>query len=156
VPTDLEDIIQCDTDGNQQNGLSTFDLSVQTPGILAAQSGAASGYQVGYFTSEAAAISNIGAIVNTASYPNTSNPQTIWVRVTDVATGCFHTGSFDLIVNLPLALTVPDPISLCDEALPNDQFTAFDLTIRDNDITNGLGGYTVTYYPSLQNAQNNV
>ncbi|WP_164975484.1 hypothetical protein, partial [Flavobacterium piscinae] len=28
--------------------------------------------------------------------------------------------------------------------------------IRDNDITNGLGGYTVTYYPSLQNAQNNV
>ncbi|MBC8882647.1 hypothetical protein H9X57_02300 [Flavobacterium piscinae] len=53
VPTDLEDIIQCDTDGNQQNGLSTFDLSVQTPGILAAQSGAASDYQVGYFTSEA-------------------------------------------------------------------------------------------------------
>ncbi|WP_321538580.1 hypothetical protein [Flavobacterium piscinae] len=45
---------------------------------------------------------------------------------------------------------------MCDEALPNDQFTAFDLTIRDNDITNGLGGYTVTYYPSLQNAQNNV
>ncbi|RAR46243.1 PKD-like domain-containing protein, partial [Flavobacterium lacus] len=156
VPTNLPDIVQCDTDGNQQNGLSTFDLSVQTPLILAAQSGAASDYQVAYFTTEAAAISNIGAIVNITAYPNTSNPQTIWVRVTDLATGCFHTGSFDLIVNLPLALTIPDPISLCDEALPNNQFTVFDLTIRDNDITNGLGGYTVTYYPSFQEAQNNV
>jgi valyl-tRNA synthetase len=156
VPTNLPDLVQCDTDGNQQNGLSTFDLSVQTPAILAAQSGAASDYQVGYFTSEAAAINNIGAIVSIASYPNTSNPQTIWVRVTNIATGCFHTGSFDLIVNLPLALTIPDPISLCDEALPNDQFTAFDLTIRNNAITNNLGGYTVTYYPSLQNARDNV
>jgi valyl-tRNA synthetase len=156
VPSDLADIVQCDTDGNQQNGLSIFDLSVQTPIILAAQSGAASDYQVAYFTSQANAINNIGAIVNVTAYPNTSNPQTIWVRVTDIATGCFHTGSFDLIVNLPLALTVPDPISLCDEALPNDQFTAFDLTIRNNAITNNLGGYTVTYYPSYQNALDNV
>ncbi|MEZ4838501.1 PKD-like domain-containing protein [Flavobacterium sp.] len=152
VPTDLEDLVQCDTDGNQQNGLSIFDLTVQTPIVLAAQSGVASDYQVGYFTSEAAAIDNIGAIVNVTTYPNTSNPQTIWVRVTHLVTGCFHTGSFDLIVNIPLALTVPDPISLCDEALPNDQFTEFDLTIRDNAITNGLGGYSVTYYPSYQNA----
>uniref|UniRef100_UPI002610B7BE T9SS type B sorting domain-containing protein n=1 Tax=uncultured Flavobacterium sp. TaxID=165435 RepID=UPI002610B7BE len=156
VPTNLPNIVQCDTDGNQQNGLSTFDLSVQTPIILAAQSGAASDYQVAYFTSQANAIDGIGAIPNIATYQNISNPQTIWVRVTNSATGCFHTGSFDLIVNLPLALTIPDPISLCDEALPNDQFTAFDLTIRDNAITNNLGGYTVTYYPSYQNALDNV
>ncbi|UPQ78562.1 T9SS type B sorting domain-containing protein [Flavobacterium azooxidireducens] len=156
VPTNLPDIVQCDTDGNQQNGFSTFDLSVQTPIILAAQSGAASDYQVAYFTSQADAIGGTSAIANITTYQNTSNPQTIWVRVTDIATGCFHTGSFNLIVNLPLALTIPDPISLCDEALPNNQFTVFDLTIRNNAITNNLGGYTVTYYPSYQNALDNV
>ncbi|WP_276978846.1 T9SS type B sorting domain-containing protein [Flavobacterium filum] len=156
VPTTLDDLRQCDTHNNPLDGLSQFNLTVQTPIILAAQTGAANQYSVRYFTTEANAISNTGAIVNTNAFPNTVNPQTIWVRVTHIATGCFDVGSFALIVDTPLALTVPTPISLCDEALPNNQFTVFDLTVRNNEITNNLGGYTVTYYPSYQNALDNV
>ncbi|MDD2985128.1 PKD-like domain-containing protein, partial [Flavobacterium sp.] len=155
MPT-LDNLTLCDTDNNTQNGLSRFDLTVQTPVILAAQPQGASAYQVRYYTTEQNAVDNIAWIANPASYANTSNPQTIWVRVTDLATGCFETGSFELIVDIPLALTFPTPLSLCDESLPNDGFTLFDLTIRDNDITQGLGGYTVTYYPNYQNALDDI
>jgi gliding motility-associated-like protein len=155
MPT-LPNLTQCDTDSNTQNGLSTFNLSVQTPVILAAQSGAASGYQVRYFTTEQNAIDNVSWIATPNSYPSTSNPQIIWVRVTHLTSGCYRTGSFELIVNIPLALTFPTPLSLCDEGLPNNQFTVFDLTVRTNEITQGLGGYTVAYYPSYQNALDDV
>jgi valyl-tRNA synthetase len=155
MPT-LPNLTQCDTDSNTQNGLSTFNLSVQTSVILAAQSGAASGYQVRYFTTEQNAIDNVSWIATPNSYPSISNPQIIWVRVTHLTSGCYRTGSFELIVNTPLALTFPTPLSLCDEGLPNDQFTVFDLTVRTNEITQGLGGYTVAYYPSYQNALDNL
>jgi valyl-tRNA synthetase len=155
MPT-LVNLTKCDTDSNTQNGLSLFDLTTQTAVILAAQPQVASAYQVRYYTTAQNAIDNLAWIANPAGYANTSNPQLIWVRVTDLATGCFETGSFELIVDVPLALTFPTPLSLCDESLPNNGFTVFDLTTRDNEITQGLGGYTVLYYPSFQNALNNI
>ncbi|NNT73267.1 adhesin, partial [Flavobacterium sp. IMCC34852] len=82
------------------------------------------------------------------------NNQTIWVRVEDNTTGCFNIGSFDVIINIPLLLTTPAPLSVCDnDTDPNNQYHSFDLTVKDAEITQGLSGYTVTYYPSLSEAQ---
>ena len=54
-----------------------------------------------------------------------------------------------MFVNAPLALTTPTPLSVCDnDTNPNNLFTLFDLTVKDFDITQGLPGYIVTYYPS--------
>ena len=60
-----------------------------------------------------------------------------------------------MIINMPLLLTTPTPLSVCDDdANPNDGFHTFDLTVRDVMITQGLSGYTVTYFPTLADAQN--
>ena len=65
--------------------------------------------------------------------------QKIWVRVEDNNTGCYNIGSFDIIINIPLLLTTPTPLSVCDDdANPNNQFHSFDLTVGDVMITQGL------------------
>jgi hypothetical protein len=42
--TVLQDINKCDSGTNNQNGLTTFNLTVQNAGILAAQTGPAANY----------------------------------------------------------------------------------------------------------------
>ncbi len=145
----LNDLTLCDQTNNSQDGITVFDLTVQTPLILAAQTSPASDYTVTYYISLADAEDQINNIVNVQSYTNTVNGQTIWAVVQHNTTDCFMIGTFQLNVNAPLLLTTPAPLSICDtDSIPNDQFTTFDLTIRNTMITGGLPGYTVTYYPS--------
>jgi gliding motility-associated-like protein len=48
-------------------------------------------------------------------------------------------------------------LSICDDDTnPNDQYFSFNLTLKNAQITQNLTGYTVTYYPSLSDAQNNT
>jgi len=149
----LDDLTLCDDQGNAQDGFRVFDLTVQTPIILAAQPGPPANYQVGYYTTQALADAGTNPIVNASSYTNQSNPQVIYFRVSDVTGQCYSTGSFSLIVGLPLALITPAPLALCDDGptTPVPQ-TVFDLTVKDNEITQNLPGYTVTYYPSYAQA----
>uniref|UniRef100_UPI002610EB79 T9SS type B sorting domain-containing protein n=1 Tax=Flavobacterium sp. TaxID=239 RepID=UPI002610EB79 len=146
MPT-LLDLDECDTDSNPHDNQTTFDLTVHTATILAAQTGPASDYVVNYYISETNAQNGTPFIVSNGNFIGT-NGQTIWVRVTHKATGCYTIGSFKLIVNSPLQLTQPDEITLCDDALPNDQRQIFDLTIREAQITGGATGYTFNYYSS--------
>ncbi|MEO4006743.1 choice-of-anchor L domain-containing protein [Flavobacterium sp. CAU 1735] len=146
MPT-LLDLDECDTDSNPHDNQTTFDLTVHTATILAAQTGPASDYVVNYYISETNAQNGSPFIVSNGNFIGT-NGQTIWVRVTHKATGCYTIGSFKLIVNSPLQLTQPDEITLCDDALPNDQRQIFDLTIREAQITGGATGYTFNYYSS--------
>ena len=150
----LNDIEVCDQDNNTQNGFTLVDLTVRTPDVLAQQPLAAGNYTVTYYTSSAAAALGTSPII-----PDTNflayNGQPIWVRVEDNNTGCYNIGTFNVIINRPLLLTTPTPLSVCDDdANPNDGFHSFDLTVRDVMITQGLSGYTVTYFPTLADAQN--
>jgi large repetitive protein len=52
---------------------------------------------VNFFTTLANAVDNINPLQDI--YINTSNPQTIYARVTDNATDCFSTTQFNLVVN---------------------------------------------------------
>ena len=152
APIDLDDIEVCDTDNNNQSASTMVDLTVRTPDVLAQQPLGASNYTVTYHTTLQRAQDDI-PIIPATSYLAITN-QTIWVRVEDNTTGCFNIGTFEIIVNIPLSLTTPTPLSLCDDDTnPNDQFHSFDLRVRDVMITQGLPGYTVTYYPSYALAQ---
>ena len=158
APVFLADIVECDDDGNTQNASTTVDLTQQTAAVLTQQPLAAGNYTVTYYNSQAAAESSNGAgqIIPETSY-TASDGETIWVRVENIHTHCFNVGSFQLEINIPLLLTTPVPLSLCDDdASPNDQHHAFDLTVRDVMITQGLSGYTVAYYPSYADAQGNT
>jgi large repetitive protein len=150
---ELPNLTLCDQDNNPQSGTTTFNLTQQNAAILAAQPQGLGNYTIRYFTSEENAQNNTSAIVTPQSYNNTTNPQTIWVRVQNTTTNCFTLGSFTLIVNLPENLPVSmGTYPLCDAN--NDGFMIFDLPGRvEQAITGGQTGFTITYYPSLANAQ---
>jgi large repetitive protein len=148
--TNVPNIEVCDTDSNTQNGQTIVNLSQQTPLVLAQQPLPGSAYTVTYYTSQALAEAGTSPIINVGSY-NANNNQTIWVRIENIATGCYNIGSFQVIVGAPLVVATPLPINKCDDdAMPNNQYTNFDLTVRT--IT-ALAGHTIQYYPSLANAQ---
>ena len=62
-------------------------------------------------------------IVPNHQLQDATNGQTIWSNSTEnIATGCYNVGSFQVIINIPLVVATPTPISKCDhDANPNDQ-----------------------------------
>jgi hypothetical protein len=136
---------------DNNDGIAVFNFSPLIPQILGVVNPTTA--TVTFYTSLSSADSGIGQIIPISSYVG-SNGQTIWARVENNATGCYDVVSFQLIVNTPLLLTFPTVLAVCDDdANPNNLITTFDLTVKDNEITQGLIGYTVTYFPSLANAQ---
>ncbi|MGC4040090.1 MAG: T9SS type B sorting domain-containing protein, partial [Flavobacterium sp.] len=150
-PINLNDIVVCDQDTAPQDSYTFVDLTQRTADVLAQQPLAASSYIVTYHVLQSDALQGTPLIVQSGHYYG-FNTQQIWVRVENATTHCFNIGSFHLVINAPLALTTPAPLSLCDDdATPNDQHHVFDLTVKDNEINLGTG-YQVTYYPSLAQA----
>ncbi|WP_284653332.1 T9SS type B sorting domain-containing protein [Flavobacterium terrisoli] len=148
MPIDVPDLIQCDEDNNTQNQTMFFDLTQNTSMVLAAQEFNPSNFTVTYYTSQADAIDGIAPIIPATNYVG-SNHEIIWVRIENNTSHCFAIGSFELLVNPPLLLTTPTPLSLCDsDDFSNNQYTTFDLTVKELEITQGQVNMTVTYYPS--------
>ncbi|MFC4739793.1 T9SS type B sorting domain-containing protein, partial [Flavobacterium ponti] len=144
----LDDLIVCD---NNYDGFAYFDLTQQNPDILAANT--ISPLEIRYYTTALDAANGTAAIVNTANFYGGAFQQTIWVVVTDPATGCSATTTFDLIINVPVDVRGQNnKLTLCDESLPNDQFTTFDLTVMNAQILGSNTG-TITYYLNLADAQ---
>ncbi len=150
VPQDLPDLIACDDDG-----FAEFDLTVQEDLILGDPP--QTDVTITYHLTQADAIAGINWIVAPAAYTNATSPQTIWVRLDDDLTECFGIGQFDLIVNSGLPITDPSPLELCDDlGEPNDGTTAFDLTVKNGEITNGVLTQGVSYFETEADAQNNT
>uniref|UniRef100_UPI00404AEC57 T9SS type B sorting domain-containing protein n=1 Tax=Flavobacterium sp. TaxID=239 RepID=UPI00404AEC57 len=143
IPETLPDLTLCDVDVNIFNGLTAFDLTSQSVFLQAAQPTGT--FTIRYFETEQNAQDNVSAIVNTTNYTNIVNPQVLWVRVENNETGCFTVDNFTLNVLIPLVPVLPTPLTLCNEDLPNDDTTSFDLTQKDDEILNGQIG-TVVYY----------
>ena len=143
APTPLE---VCD-DGTP-DGLTEIDLNAKNGEI----SGGNPNYSVSYYfdLDDAEAEENPLAI----PYTNISDPQTIYVRVEDIETGCYDTTTLVLDVQQAPAANTPTPLYYCDP--DNDGFGIFDLTEADNEITGGAAGLTVTYHETPINAWNNV
>jgi len=88
MPT-LPDIVLCDTDFNTQDGSTTFNITIQTPIILASQTLPASNYTVSYYSSQAAANGNVSQIINQTTFlaspllPPTSRIEEMkeWIRL---------------------------------------------------------------------------
>ena len=97
-------------------------------------------------------------------YTNTSNPQTIYVNVTNTITGCdIATMSFNIEVQEgALANSDGDPIlyELCDDNMETDGDTTndtvqFDLSTQDAAVLDGQdpANYTVSYYATAADAE---
>ncbi|QBZ98950.1 T9SS type B sorting domain-containing protein [Flavobacterium sangjuense] len=148
TPFTVPNLIQCDEDSNPQNLSMVFDLTQNDAAVLAIQPLPASNYTVTYYISQSDAIDGDAPIIQSTHYIG-DNHEIIWVRVENNNSKCYSIGSFELLINPPLALTTPAPLSICDDDTNrNNQYTQFDLTVKNSEITGGLPNMTVTYYPS--------
>ncbi len=142
VVTDLE---ECDDD---TDGLVEFTLTDKDAEVLGGQTDIV----VTYYETLAEAQSGANALAS--PYINTSNPQTVYIRLENTITGCVNTNEMDLVVNpLPVGVT-PTPLEACDD--DNDGFTMFDLTLKDAEAIGGTAGLGVTWYGTQANAENDV
>ena len=149
VATEPDDYELCDSTGAV--GFESFDLTTTIPEILGSLNPLI--HAVTFYTSQAAAQAGTGSITNPTSY--TSETQTIYVRVENILTGCYDILTLQLIVNpLPTIVQPLPPYILNDNG--NDGYETFNLSSQNNIILGGQSGMSVTFYPSLANAQNNT
>ena len=150
LPFIIEDIIVCDEDYDE---ITVFDLTQQDEDILGEQS--TTDFNLTYHETLIDAETGENPIINTDSYQNLSNPQTIYVRLEDINNGCVNVGEFNLIVGLPPVITQPTPLEKCDDEVA-DQITGFDLTIKNDEITAGNIDWEVIYYETQEDALSGI
>ena len=148
IALDIPDLVLCDDDD-----FAVFDLTDRATDIYGAQDPL--DYILTYYISQADADLGINAIANPTAFPNTINPQTIWVRLEDNTTACIKVGSFDLVVELVPLFTVVSPFEQCDDEV-QDGFTEFDLNIQNATITGGDPTLGITYYANQLDADDAI
>ncbi len=141
----ISDFELCDDLSN--NSIETFDLSTKDAEVLA--SVPASSYNISYYNSDADAQAGNNPV--TGSIQNTTNPQTIFVRIEDTTNGCLAFSAFDLVVNELPNIIAPSPLDICDDQTA-DGFTSIDLSVKDDEITNGQTNLLVTYHNTSADA----
>jgi len=135
-------------DDGTPDGLTDIDLTIKNTEISANNPA----YSVSYYLTQTDAESGTDPLA--IPYTNISNPQTVFVRVEDVNTGCYDTTTLELVVEqAPVAFT-PEPLRYCDP--DNDGLGIFTLTDAETEITGGAGGLDVTYHETMANAENGV
>ncbi|MDB4591068.1 T9SS type B sorting domain-containing protein [Flavobacteriaceae bacterium] len=153
IPIEMEDLVICDDDGD---GFAEFDLTLQET-IVFGDDQDPDDYTLTYYLLETDAQDNVNPIANPEAFLNTTNPQTIWVRLQDNVTECPKIGSFDIRVEIGPEIFEPTPLTQCDDlGEPNDEVTLFDLTAKNEEITGGALGLTVQYYETQADAEADV
>ena len=149
----IADLELCD-DNNPGDEIESFDLTVIEADLIGSQNFA--NVVISYHTSQNDADTNTAAIMTPAAFDNTTNMQTIYVRLEHIVTGCFNTDTnFNLIVTDLPVVTSPALYDLCDDNTI-DGFTSFDLATRNSEISGGNNGVTVFYYATQLDADNRV
>ena len=87
-------------------------------------------------------------------YTNITNPETVFVRIESVVTGCYGTFTMDLVVTELPDIFQPDPLEFCDP--DNDGFGEFILSDADIQVTGGvpIGNLQVSYHFTIEDALN--
>ncbi|MFL2610328.1 MAG: choice-of-anchor L domain-containing protein, partial [Flavobacteriaceae bacterium] len=146
LPIIIEDIVVCDDD---YDGITVFDLTQRDEDIFGEQS--TTDFGLTYHETLIDAETGENPIVNTTSYENLTNPQTIFVRLEDLNNGCVSIGEFNLIVALPPVIVQPTALEECDDEIA-DETTEFDLTVKNDEITAGNLDWEVIYYETEEDA----
>lgn len=145
----ISDYEICDDPSN--DGIGMFDLSIMDSYVLAAVPNG--NYNISYHFNNNNA--QDGSFPITTPFQNSSNPQSIFVRIEDVDNGCLAFATFNLIVNLLPSITPPSRLEVCDDAV-SDGVTTIDLTIKNNEITSGNSNYIVNYHYTQGDADSGI
>ena len=149
------DLAECDSD-TIDDQKTDFNLDQNTPIIIGTQSNVA----VTYHLNSNDAIVGINPISNTAAFINTQNPQTIYTRITDTASGCFNNTEFQ--ISVITTIFIPgSSFAICDDATDGNNTNGL-ATFNLNEVTSSvlqgedLSNLTIKYYRTNQNAIDNV
>tara|TARA_R110002012_G_scaffold64308_3_gene169054 strand:- start:4516 stop:9360 length:4845 start_codon:yes stop_codon:yes gene_type:complete len=134
---------QCDSD---YDGISTFDLTISEIDVLEVRQ---NNIVVTYYENIDDLEANINNIPNPETYNNVSNPQTVFIRVTNTISECFVTVPLELAVNLPPTINSINNYNTCD-TLDN----MFNLNETIDSLINGQPNVAVTFYASQTDAEN--
>ncbi len=145
------DLTECDVIGDQNDGMTNFDLESNTAAILGTQSNTV----VTYHNSEEDASLGNGAL--TSPYFSAQNNETIYARIENTLTECFTVETFTLITDPGPPISTPTPFIQCDNDNDGDDtngFVSFLLSDKDTEILNGLNpsDFTLTYHESQADA----
>nr|WP_321225548.1 choice-of-anchor L domain-containing protein [uncultured Psychroserpens sp.] len=138
------DLIQCDTD---YDGFVSFNLTDVEVEILDVRQ---DDIVITYHESFNGAETDSQLINNPENYTNTSNPQTVYIKINNTVSDCYVTLPINLIVNLPPAIIDFQTFQICDNIL-----NEFDLSIINTEVTNETGTL-ISYHNSLTDAQANA
>ena len=130
----------CDDSSGDETEI--FDLTTKDAEIIA--NIPFTNYTFSYHLSDSDARLNILPITTPIS--NSTNPQTIFVRVQDSDSNCLAYTSFNLIVNPLPTITAPTTLDICDGDDTPDGYAIIDLTQKDDEITQGQPNLLVTYH----------
>ena len=142
TPTDME---VCDG-----NGFAVFDLNIQDQQILGTQS--PNNFYVSYYLTQADAEAQMNPL--SSPYTNTTNLQTIFAVVQSINGNCIsNVVTYNLIINTLNINTQPYDLIACGNG---QGIGYFDLTINENQITNGDQNLVVSYFEDINDANNNI
>lgn len=151
--TQVSPYILCD---NDEDGIEVFDLTTLNTTVLGSQD--PSLHQITFYQTEIEANTPTSAIINPQAYTNENlGGETLWVRLEHNTTGCFSVSSFDIIAEAPLELDENYTASVCDND-GDGQYTynLLDYTSQILASTNNTENYQVDFYPTQQEAVDNI
>lgn len=150
VETSPLDFVVCDDPTN--DGEEVFDLTINGDAAVGSQTG----ITVSYHTSQTDAEDDVSPILTPNSFTNTTNPQTIFIRLElDEDPSCFTVISFTVEVT-PLPVIAPlDDFEVCDD-ISNDQEEVFDLTFQNGVILGTQTGLAISFHNSQDDAEQGI
>lgn len=141
IPGETYAICDDNSDGDDANGLNTFDLNAVTAAIMGNQD--STNLTFNYYATNQNALDGANAFPD--NYTNTTpDAQIVFIRVTN-PDNCFKIKEIALQVNpLPTVTTVS--LVQCDSGFNPDGITLFNLTEANLDLTNANPELVVTYF----------
>lgn len=131
----------CDTD---YDGIVTFDLTSSEIEILDVRQ---DNIVISYYDSLESLENGTGEILNPSAYNNVTNPQTVYVKLTNTISGCYLPIPLVLNVNLPPAINDFETINICE-----NEGDTYNLLNVDNLIVDDTSNTIITYYATQVNA----
>ncbi|NNL16899.1 MAG: T9SS type B sorting domain-containing protein [Flavobacteriaceae bacterium] len=142
-PIGSVDYCDTDDDGFTSIELSIFDEQVSNGNLSIAH--------VRYFTTQQDAENNENALPN--FYTNTSNPQTIFTRIINSATGCYDVTEFELNVIPAPSFNVPSDIIICDD--DQDGMYVVDLDAKISEMLSNTIDLEISFHLNQDDANTN-
>ena len=151
VANTLKDYELCDNanDGDDTNGVVTFDLTTKNQELLGNQQ--AANFNITYYKTQAEAdAGTAGTEINT-THQNMTNPETVFVRIENkINSDCYDTNSLKLVVNPLPVVKAEVTLKQCDT--DSDGFIAFNLNEANNLISQNHAQEVFTFYETEADA----